>query len=401
VIGGVEAVLKAHVNEFLKAGYTVRVIAGRGEEGALPGGAQFVSLPEIDSNHPEVVVAGQALEAGQVPKNFESLTARLVEKLRPLVADLDGLIVHNVLTKHFNLPLTQALRTLHEEGAIRALIAWCHDFTWTSPSSRSKVHNGHPWDLLRTSWPGTTYVTISKERQQTLADLFSVSPQAIAVVYNGVDPRLLLGISDEGWRLVQRVGLLESDLNLLMPVRVTQAKNIEFALETVAALKRKGVAPRLVLTGPPDPHDQGSMHYFQSLLDLRKSLEVEKEMRFVFESGPEPDKPLMIGEEVVGELYRISDVMFMPSHREGFGMPVLEAGMAGIPVVSREVPAASEIAAENALIFTDQTTPEEAAELLLKAVEQSPPVRFRQQVRKRFNWQAIFENDIRPILEAG
>ena len=109
----------------------------------------------------------------------------------------------------------------------------------------------------------------------------------------------------------------------------------------------------------------------------------------------------MIGEKVVGDLYRISDVMFMPSHREGFGMPVLEAGMAGVPVVSREVPAASEIAEKNALIFTDQLAPEEAAELLLKAVEQSPPARFRQQVRYRFTWQAIFEQDIRPILESG
>lgn len=401
IIGGVEAVIKAHVSEFLRAGYSVRVIAGRGEQTALPSGAEFVSLPEIDSNHPEIVKASQALDAGMLPENFETLADRLVDLLKPLVADLDVLVVHNVLTKHFNLPLTKALYSLQEKRAIKRLIAWCHDFTWTSSSSRSKVHAGNPWDLLRTRWPGTTYVTISKERQETLAGLLSVSLEQIPVVYNGVDPRILLGIGEEGWSLIQRLEMLKSDLNILMPVRVTQAKNIEFALEVVAALKQKELQPKLIITGPPDPHDQGSMQYYQSLLDLRNRLDVEEEMRFVFESGPKPGKPLMIGEEVVGDLYRISDVMFMPSHREGFGMPVLEAGMAGVPVVSREVPAASEIAEKNALIFTDQLAPEEAAELLLKAVEQSPPARFRQQVRYRFTWQAIFEQDIRPILESG
>lgn len=401
IIGGVEAVIKAHLSEFLRAGYSVSVIAGRGQQTALPAGAVFVSLPEIDSNHPEIVKASQALNAGQVPENFEMLTERLVRRLRPLVADLDTLIVHNVLTKHFNLPLTKALYSLQEERTIKRLIGWCHDFTWTSPSSRSKVHAGDPWDLLRTRWPRTTYVTISKERQEALAGLLSVSPEEIPVVYNGVDPRILLGISDEGWSLIQRLEMLQSDLNILMPVRVTQAKNIEFALEMVAALKQKGLQPKMVLTGPPDPHDQDSMRYYQSLLDLRNRLDVEEEMRFVFESGPEPGKPLTLSEEIVGELYRVSDVMFMPSHREGFGMPVLEAGMVGIPVVSRGVPAATEIAAKNALIFTDQATPEEAAELLLQAVEQSTPARFRQQVRKRFSWQAIFEQDIRPILESG
>jgi mannosylglucosylglycerate synthase len=140
-------------------------------------------------------------------------------------------------------------------------------------------------------------------------------------------------------------------LILLMPVRVTQAKNIEFALEVMVALKARIDRPRLVLTGPPDPHDQASMVYFRSLQARRQQLGVEEELRFVFESGPEPGQPYLIDAPVVGELFRVADLMFMPSHREGFAMPVLEAGLAGIPVVATAVPAAQEIAAPDAIVF--------------------------------------------------
>src|SRR5690606_12542189 len=70
------------------------------------------------------------------------------------------------------------------------------------------------------------------------------------------------------------LGLLDAGLNVLMPVRVTQAKNIEYALRVTAALKAAGQRPRLIVTGPPDPHDAQSMACFRSLLALRQELGV-------------------------------------------------------------------------------------------------------------------------------
>ena len=81
--------------------------------------------------------------------------------------------------------------------------------------------------------------------------------------------------------------LNEADLVLLMPVRITQAKNIEFALQVTASLKSKNIRPKLVVTGPPDPHDPEDMAYYQSLLELRQKLGVEREVRFVYSSGPQ------------------------------------------------------------------------------------------------------------------
>jgi glycosyltransferase involved in cell wall biosynthesis len=399
VVGGVEAVIQAHVRVFIESGYPTTIIAGRGKGNALPLGAKFVRIPEMDSRYQEIVEANQALERGGMPDGFDSLVDRLLESLTATLARFDNVIVHNVFTKHFNLPLTAALHRLLDEGAIRHCIAWCHDFTWTSPNSRSKVHAGYPWDLLRTHRANTTYVVVSEQRRGELSTLFGCPPEEIRVIYNGVNPRTLLGLSDEGDGLIERLGLLQSDMILLMPVRVTQAKNIEYALRVVAALKVRDCNPKLVLTGPPDPHDVESMAYFRSLQALRRELDVEAEMRFVFESGADPEHPFTVDDRLVGDLYRVCDVMFMPSHREGFGMPVLEAGLVGVPVVcSSTIPAAHEIGGGDLIRFDVDEDPVHLAERLLAWAAGNPVYQLRRRVRQTYTWQEIFRRDIRPLL---
>jgi glycosyltransferase involved in cell wall biosynthesis len=326
------------------------------------------------------------------------MTHRLAKTLAPILSRFDNIVVHNVFTKHFNLPLTAALHRFLDEDHTPNCVAWCHDFTWTSPSSGSKVHPGYPWDLLRTHRSDVTYVVVSKRRQQELAGLFGCPAEEIRVIYNGVDPHTLLGLSAEGTALVERLGLLEQDLVLLMPVRVTRAKNIEYALRVVAALKAHGCHPRLVLTGPPDPHDAESMAYFRSLQALRAELGVEREMRFVFESGSDPHEPYLVDAGVVGDLFRVSDLMFMPSHREGFAMPVLEAGLAGLPVVCTGVPAAAEIGGEDVIVFDLDEDAGRLAARILSWAEGNAVHRLRRRVRQSYTWQAIFRRDIEPLL---
>lgn len=398
VVGGVESVIAAHAGEFARAGLSVAVIAGRGEASALPTGVRFIQIPAMDSQHPEILRAGDRLNAGEVPEDFEQLAGRLEKDLTPAVSQFDVLIVHNILTKHFNLPLTAALHRLLNSGAARRVIAWCHDLTWTSPGSRSLVHPGYPWDLLRTPHPRVTYVAISEQRQEEICASFGLPREQIQVITNGVDPRTLLGLSQEGLDLGGRLGLWEADLVLLMPVRITRAKNIEYGLELTYALKRRGLQPRMVVSGPPDPHDPASLRYYHELRARRAELGVEDEVRLVYESGEDPLTPRTITAETVGELYRLADAVFLPSQREGFGLPVLEAGLAGVPVVCTGVPAAREIAPEDELIFDPNTPSDELAGRILDWLESQPTSRLHRKSR-RYTWKSIFDRLILPLLE--
>lgn len=401
VVGGVEAVIQAHATLLLKAGYAVTLIAGAGAKAAIPEGAELILIPEMNSRHAQIIQASQQLELGKLAENFEEITTRLEESLGPILQEMDYVIVHNVFTKHFNLPLTVALGRLVDQGRIGHCIAWCHDFTWTSSHSRSRVHPGYPWDLLRTYRENVTYVTVSRRRQAELAGLFNCSLEQIHVVYDGVDPAELYSLSDEGQTVIDQLELNECDLILLMPVRITQAKNIEFALQVLASLASKDIHPRLVVTGPPDPHDPQDMAYYRSLLDLRRQLNVEQEARFVYSLGLHGDGGDAIDLPLVRQLYRACDALFMPSHREGFGMPILEAGLIGMPIFSTEIPATEEIGGQEVIRFSADESAEQVAELILGWAQKSPTQRLRQRIRKKFTWQAIFNHDILPLLSEG
>jgi mannosylglucosylglycerate synthase len=398
IVGGVESVLEAHARLFLQHDFEVTVMAGRGAESALAKGIQFQLIPELDSLHPRVAAISAALEQGSVPADFSAMMADIAQALAPVLSRFDHVIVHNVFTKHFNLPLTAAVFELLDAHLIRQCIAWCHDFTWTSPHSRSKVQPGYPWDLLRTQRSDINYVVISRERQRTLARLFSCPPEMIHVIYNGINPDVLWGLSPSGRALIERLGLRNSDLIILMPVRITPAKNIELALRVIAILKARGCQPRLVVTGPPDPHDATSMAYFQSLRELRARLNVESDACFVYESGQDFEQPYYIDESLVAELFRVSDVLFMPSHREGFGMPVLEAGLIGIPVVCTDIPAAQEIGGEDVLRVEATDPPESIAGLIQAWAQHSPVHRLRRRIKQDYSWPVIFQRDIAPLL---
>ena len=62
VIGGVESVILAHTRLLVEAGYRTTVIAGRGDARALPKGAKLIRIPEMDSQHPQVL--GELLAPG-------------------------------------------------------------------------------------------------------------------------------------------------------------------------------------------------------------------------------------------------------------------------------------------------------------------------------------------------
>jgi glycosyltransferase involved in cell wall biosynthesis len=398
VVGGVEAVIQCHIPPMLKAGKQVSFFAGRGEASALPAGVDFQLIPEMDTRHLRIVQVTAELVKGRLPAEFDELAGTLESILAPRLASFDHVIAHNIFTTYFNLPLTIALWRLLDKKALKGFIAWCHDFTWSSPTSRDKVHPGYPWDSLRTYRPDVHYVTVSQARQTELAELLDVPLERIKVIYNGVDEETLLGLTLEGEALFHRLGVWRADLVLILPVRVTRAKKIDFAFRVVAALKATGRKPLLIVTGPPDPHAPDIMEYFAELKKLRSHLGIEKEARFVYESGPDADQPFIIDSHLVGELYRVSDALIMPSDHEGFGMPVLEAGLNGIPVFATDFPSSREIGRKDIFKIDKDDPPEKVADLIQFWADNNPVQRFRRRVRQEYTWQTLFDRDILPLL---
>jgi len=399
VVGGVETVIAYHARELMDNDHSVTILAGRGGDDARLANANVVIFPELDSQHPDNLQIAQRLEQGMVPPEFHMLQTRIVESLASHCAHSDVMIAHNVFNFHFNLPLLAALHQMIDRGMLPRVIAWCHDISrYVNPMSGAELRFGFPWDLLRTYRREVTYVAVSPQRQRTLAGILGCPPEWIRVIPNGVDAKTLWSLSGLTWRLVGEHDLLEADLIVLMPIRITRAKNIEYALQVIVALKALDLRPKLVVTGPPDPHSPDSQSYWNELLALRHELGLDQDVIFIYEGTSHLPGPLMIDAPVVAELYRVCDVVLMPSLREGFGIPILEGGLAGKPVFCTAVPVLEEIGTESVYRIETGEPPDHVAARIQAWAQQDTTHRLRLRVRQEFTWPAIFGSAIEPLI---
>jgi mannosylglucosylglycerate synthase len=395
VVGGVESTIYHHARLLAEAGFEVDVIAGRGT--AFHPGVSFHLIPQIDSRHPDVLAAGRNLSEGKVDDNYSSLSTLIYKELGVLLKSSSVCIVHNAVTLHKNLALTAALRRLADDGL--PLIAWSHDFAWQDALYTSDLHDGYPWDLLRTAWPNTHYVSVSKHRQKRLAELFGKPEEEIHVISPGIDALAFLGLDPQTCELANRLDLLKAAPLLLLPARITRRKNIEFAITITAFLKRSLPQVRLLVTGPPGPHNPKNIAYLESLHSLQKDLSVETEIHFLYEYGPN-GHPLHLSDEVIAGLYRMADGLLFPSTREGFGIPVLEAGLARLPVFAADIPPVRESAGEFGYLFNPKGKAEPVAQTIAAYYQADRSYLLKRRVLDKFTWQAILEKKIIPLLNA-
>jgi mannosylglucosylglycerate synthase len=144
IVGGVESTISEHARLLNEAGYPTCLVVGSVGDGEPRAGQEIILIPEIDTGshaHPELA---EALERGEIPAEFAALRDQIAEALVKTLAGIDVLMVHNVLTVHFNLPLTAALHKLPDEHRLPRWVAWTHDASWNDPQQLPHVHPGYP-----------------------------------------------------------------------------------------------------------------------------------------------------------------------------------------------------------------------------------------------------------------
>jgi len=396
IIGGVESTILHHSQLLVSAGWEVTILAGRGEE--FQSGIHVLIIPEIDSRHPAVLQIGEKLALGVVDKDFYRMRDSLAEKLAPLLIEADAAIAHNVHTLHKNLPLTAALHLLNDENGT-AQIAWCHDFAWHDRLYQPQLHPGYPWDLLRKPWRGVRYVAVSEHRRRRLAELLDVSPDLIEVIPPGITLASFLKFEALTRQILERLNLSCAEPVFLLPARITRRKNIEFAIQVIAAIRKTYPDAALLVTGPPGAHNPSNLAYLDSLRTLRKELGVSKNVHFLYELG-EAGKPLQIPEDVLADLYHLADALLFPSKREGFGIPVLEASIARMPVFAADIPSIRESSRGYAHLFDPSGDPESVGRAIVSCLQADPVFQLRRTVLNNYTWDSIVRNQVVPLIES-
>jgi glycosyltransferase involved in cell wall biosynthesis len=395
-IGGVESILQQQALHLSQQGYAVRIIVGSGSDRIST--IDHHIEPLLSSTHPRVLHVKAQLDTGHVTDDFRALERDILTALRAALTDCEVCIAHNVASLHKNLALTSALHTVAGEGAPR-LIAWCHDLAWTNTQYRAELHPGAPWDLLRQRWANTRYVTISAARRDELATLLDMPDESIRVIGGGVDPASFLRLTPRVAALAKRFALWDADAILLYPTRLTRRKNIELALDILAALRRQTAQDiRLIITGPPGSHNPANATYLAELLARQHDLHLEDSAHFLYRFG-EGDAPLLLGDADVAGCYALADALLMTTRQEGFGIPMLEAALAGIPIFCSDLPTLREIACDDAHTFSLQDDPTAIARAIWASLSASHPYALRRRVRQGYRWDSLIANELLPLLE--
>lgn len=390
VIGGVEFVMEQHAALLERRGHEVKVVCG---SGACPEGSAVTvcELPQMLPSHADCLAANDSLDGDR--RAFDQLEAEFLERFRQELAGCEVVFVHNMMTMHFNLAATSALARLAREwqGSVR-FVNWIHDIAAINPDFGLAGKLGAaPWELLVQPQPGFENVVISPNRQRQYCKLTGMRKRDCPVFPNGVEYLRLFKLTRPVRELVRRYGVLHRDVVIIHPTRIVRRKNLECGIRVLAELKRTGRRCLYLVTGAPDPHNEESRVYGEELRGLVRQLGVEKEFLFVSESFKVSDADL-IG------LYNVSDLLFLPSKQEGFGLPLLEAGLFRLPAFCPRLEPMQSILKHNVSLFDLDDDPAEIAAQIVQVLNNNTGYQARKEVITRYSWERLFDKKIGPAF---
>jgi glycosyltransferase involved in cell wall biosynthesis len=132
-------------------------------------------------------------------------------------------------------------------------------------------------------------------------------------------------------------------------------------------------------------------------MDLRRELRLESAVHFLYRV--EPDEPAPLDDATVADLYRVADGLLFPSRDEGFGLPLLEAGLARLPVFCSDLPSFRETGGADVTRFPVEARPDEVARVLLEFFNRDSVFQLHSRVRREYSWSQLLRRRFLPLLE--
>jgi mannosylglucosylglycerate synthase len=392
VIGGVEKVVQQQANLLLRNFHNVKVLAGTGElfTQRLP-----VEInPMLGSRSIEVQEAHKSCLNGDMTR-LNKLTDKIYKFLCSSLADFDMVIAHNVVSMHFNLALTKGIHNLASKHPVK-VVAWNHDSPYFREDYPSYLDE-EPWAILKKTHPKIHYATISYDRKKRFQNLYQTDTK-ITVIPDGIDPFDFFKLHRTTMEIIKEKSLFNADLIFVQPSRLIPRKNIELSIKVLKAVRDRGVDAKFLLSGAYDPHESQAKKYYLNLKKLARSLKVDKDLIVLADYILKTSQRIRPDQIFIHDFYMLADLLFLPSIDEGFGLPLLEAGMIKLPIVCSRIEPFQEIGMDDVCCFNLDDSPEKIADKILNFLEKIPTHNMYRKVIKNYVWDTIYDTSMYPFL---
>ena len=213
-----------------------------------------------------------------------------------------------------------------------------HDFVYEYfvKGIRQKIHSFQKWNSIRKA---DVVICISESTKKDLLHFLpDIDDRKLVVIHNGVD---------EGYR---KLPLNEYQLNLPFETgeylvyvgnRHTPYKNFKLAAQSCAKINR----PLIIVGGEPVSEQEAI--YLNELIGIG---------RYAYMRG--------VNNRDLNEIYNRAFALLYPSLYEGFGIPIIEAQRAGIPVVCMHTSSIPEVMGKSDLCIKENFTVDAVCECL-------------------------------------
>lgn len=236
----------------------------------------------------------------------------LADKLRPVIADLDVILCHDIVFLTANKQYAEAVRKLAHEFEHIAWLHWQHS------------RGGHsPIAPLSNSW----FCYPNKGDLPWVAEINSTDISHVRYIPHPLDFDYL-GWPDLAIRIAHDMQITYCDVVMVYPARLDRQKQHDKLLRVFAGLKRGGKRVCLLIA---DAYATGEpfLSWKQELHALAKEQGLENGRDYVFLGEKYEECRVATPRQVVKALYEMSDIFIQPSTAETSSLVVLEAAMAG------------------------------------------------------------------------
>jgi glycosyltransferase involved in cell wall biosynthesis len=400
-VSGVDVIIRDHARLLRLYNYKVDILVGSGKQ--FRQDIPVHIFRNISATNPMVLKVRQELEKGIVSERFYHLEKGLYTKIkRYLIAnEITVLIVHNIMTRHYNLALTSAIVRMMKDMPYVRFIAWVHDTAFFNDPNfhlDKKLTTQFPWNFLITPYEQMTYVCVSEFLKENLLRSLKINPQAIHMIPNGLDIPKFLGLSPVMRQFYDYIDGLKSDVIGLIPVRAVPRKKIEYGIEIARCMVAKGINFKLILTANIDRKRAENIAYYEKLRKLVSEYHLEKHVFFLeqFFRDTVSEKP--DARIPMPEAYLMSDFLLLTSSIEGFGLPLLEAGLIRCPIFASDIPPFREIGTTNINYFSLNDDPRRVTDFILSTIKKLPQAYFYRKVIIHYSLREIVKKQVLPLI---
>lgn len=271
---------------------------------------------------------------------------------------------------HFNAPLAYRGKS----------VVTIHDLTlsfYPGRKMKSSVHRlAYSATIRSIAKRAVEIFAVSEHTRKDLVEILDIDEDKIVTIHNGVSrERFEKDVSEADIAKMKAKLGIENGYFLYTGV-FREHKNLVRLVEAFAEISEKHPGTDLVLAGKEDPG-------YRDVRDTIVRLGLSGRVRL----------PGFVDNEDIPALYKGASAYVFPSLYEGFGLPVIEAMAAGIPVLCSKGSSLTEVAGEGNAVFFDPLRVDDVAramdDFLSHPGKRAPLVKKGLERAKDFSWDTM------------